>query len=96
VPLERTGAAEGDMRGSHRLRAGGYLARRVSELDDGTVLAEITALCEYVDEKKKDTPSLIGDTPEERAKKRTSLRNARMLFDWPAICLDAGPSGPPR
>ena len=37
------------------------------ELDDGTVLAEITAICEYVDEKKKDTPSLIGDTPEERA-----------------------------
>ena len=37
------------------------------ELDDGTVLAEITAICEYVDEVKKDTPSLIGDTPEERA-----------------------------
>src|SRR5712692_6839642 len=32
------------------------------ELDDGTVLAEITAICEYVDEKKKDTPSLIGET----------------------------------
>ena len=30
------------------------------ELDDGTVLAEITAICEYVDEVKKDTPSLIG------------------------------------
>src|SRR3981189_3238060 len=33
------------------------------ELDDGSVLAEITAICEYVAEKKKDTPSLIGDTP---------------------------------
>src|SRR3981081_3561669 len=41
------------------------------ELDDGTVLAEITAICEYVDEKKKDTPSLIGDTPEEGARPRT-------------------------
>jgi len=44
------------------------------ELDDGTVLAEITAICEYVDEKKKDTPSLIGDTPEERAKTRMWAR----------------------
>jgi glutathione S-transferase len=43
------------------------------ELDDGTVLAEITAICEYVDE-KKDTPSLIGNTPEERAKTRMWTR----------------------
>jgi glutathione S-transferase len=44
------------------------------ELDDGTVLAEITAICEYVDEIKKDTPSLIGDTPEERATTRMWVR----------------------
>lgn len=44
------------------------------ELDDGTVLAEITAICEYVDEIKKDTPSLIGNTPEERAKTRMWVR----------------------
>ena len=44
------------------------------ELDDGTVLAEITAICEYVDEKKKDTPSLIGDTAEERGKTRMWTR----------------------
>ena len=37
------------------------------ELDDGTVIAEITAICEYVDELKSDKPSLIGDTPQERA-----------------------------
>ena len=36
------------------------------QLDDGTVLVEITAICEYIDEVKKDTPSLIGDTPAER------------------------------
>ena len=44
------------------------------ELDDGTVLAEITAICEYVDEIKKDTPSLIGNTPAERAKTRMWVR----------------------
>jgi len=36
------------------------------ELDDGTVITEITAICEYLDETKKDTPSLIGETPAER------------------------------
>jgi glutathione S-transferase len=44
------------------------------ELDDGTMLAEITAICEYVDEVKKDTPSLIGDTPAERGLTRMWTR----------------------
>ncbi len=44
------------------------------ELDDGTVIAEITAICEYLDEVKKDTPSLIGDTPAERAATRMWTR----------------------
>src|SRR5215471_4032017 len=54
------------------------------ELDDGTVLAEITAICEYVDEKKKDTPSLIGDTPEERAKTRMWTRRIDLNICEPA------------
>ena len=44
------------------------------ELDDGTVIAEITAICEYVDELKSDKPSLIGDTPQERAVTRMWTR----------------------
>src|SRR4029077_6390427 len=44
------------------------------ELDDGTVIAEITAICEYLDEIKKDTPSLIGDTPAARAATRMWTR----------------------
>lgn len=44
------------------------------ELDDGTVLAEITAICEYVDEISTATPSLIGDTPDERARTRMWTR----------------------
>ncbi len=54
------------------------------ELDDGTVLAEITAICEYVDEKKKDTPSLIGDTPEERAQTRMWTRRIDLNIVEPA------------
>lgn len=55
------------------------------ELDDGTVLAEVTAICEYVDEKKKDTPSLIGDTAEERAKTRMWTRRIDLNIVEPAL-----------
>lgn len=43
------------------------------ELDDGVVLAEITAICEYLDEKHPNPP-LIGTTPEERAVTRMWVR----------------------
>jgi glutathione S-transferase len=43
------------------------------ELDDGRCIAEITAICEYLDEKTAG-PSLIGSTPEERAETRMWVR----------------------
>ena len=43
------------------------------ELDNGTVLAEVTAICEYLDE-ITPRPSLIGATPEERAETRMWTR----------------------
>jgi glutathione S-transferase len=43
------------------------------ELDNGTHLAEITAICEYLDEKFPG-PSLLGKTPEERAETRMWVR----------------------
>ncbi|KAF0175945.1 MAG: glutathione S-transferase [Hyphomonadaceae bacterium] len=43
------------------------------ELDDGSMLAEITAICEYLEE-KHPTPALIGATPEERANVRMWTR----------------------
>lgn len=43
------------------------------ELDNGEVLAEITALCEYIEELHPNPP-LIGTTPEERARTRMWTR----------------------
>lgn len=43
------------------------------ELDDGTVITEITAICEYLDDLKGST-SLIGTTPQERAETRMWAR----------------------
>src|SRR4029077_13702081 len=54
------------------------------ELDDGTALAEITAICEYLEEIKKDTPSLIGDTAEERARTRMWTRRIDLNICEPA------------
>lgn len=42
-------------------------------LDDGQVIAEITVICEYLEE-KHPTPALIGTTPEERAETRMWTR----------------------
>ncbi len=70
--------AEVDIRGGEN-RQGPYLAKNPSgqcpalELDDGSILSEITAICEYLDEKGPG-PSLIGATPEERAKTRMWAR----------------------
>jgi glutathione S-transferase len=43
------------------------------ELDNGDILAEITAICEYLDEKHPNPP-LMGVTPEERAETRMWTR----------------------
>lgn len=43
------------------------------QLDDGTVLAEVTVICAYLDE-ISDGPSLIGDTPQQRAETRMWCR----------------------
>jgi glutathione S-transferase len=53
------------------------------ELDDGTVIAEITAICEYVDELKSDKPSLIGSTPTERAVTRMWTRRVDLNIAEP-------------
>lgn len=43
------------------------------ELADGTIIAEITAICEYLSEQQGGS-SLIGETPEERAATRMWTR----------------------
>jgi len=43
------------------------------ELDNGTCIAEVTAICEYLEELHPD-PILIGTNPEERAETRMWVR----------------------
>ncbi len=43
------------------------------EMDNGAVITEVTAICEYLEELHPD-PNLIGSTPEERAETRMWVR----------------------
>jgi glutathione S-transferase len=67
-----------DLRGGEN-RQPAYLAKNPAgqmpclELDDGSVLGEITAICEYLDEITPG-PSLIGATPQQRAECRMWCR----------------------
>lgn len=68
-----------DLRGGENRREP-FLSRNPSgqcpalALDDGTILAEITAICEYLDEVGPPGKTLIGATPEERAATRMWTR----------------------
>ncbi len=52
------------------------------ELDDGSMLTEITAICEYLEERFPD-PVLIGSTPEERAVTRMWTRRVDLKICEP-------------
>lgn len=68
-----------DLRGGENRQAP-YMAKNPSgqlpclELDNGFVLAEITAICEYLDELAGPKGSLIGSTAQERAETRMWIR----------------------
>ncbi|MBM3644776.1 MAG: glutathione S-transferase [Alphaproteobacteria bacterium] len=78
---------EVDLRGGENRQAA-YLAKNPAgqlpalELDDGTVIAEITAICEYLDELKG--PSLVGATAADRAVTRMWVRRMDLGICEPA------------
>ena len=52
------------------------------ELDDGSFVTEITAICEYLDERFPEN-SLLGDTAGDRAKTRMWTRRVDLKFCEP-------------
>jgi glutathione S-transferase len=54
------------------------------ELDDGSFLAEVTVICEYLEEKHPQ-PALIGSTPEERASTRMWARRVDLQIVEPML-----------
>ncbi len=56
------------------------------ELDDGTCLSEVTAICQYLDELHPQ-PALLGATPEERA--RVSMWQTKVEMQGLLAVMDA-------
>ena len=73
IPLAEVDIMGGENRQADYLKVNPAGQLPALELDSGEVLAEITAICEYLDEKFPDN-SLVGTTPEERAETRMWTR----------------------
>ncbi len=73
VPLEEVDIMAADNRKEAHLKRNPAGGLPTLELDDGSFLSEITAICEYLEE-KQPAPPLIGSTPEERAETRMWTR----------------------
>lgn len=73
VPMEDIDIMSGVNRQSDYLEVNPAGQLPALELDDGSLLTEITVICEYLDESQPGTP-LMGTTPEQRAQVRRWTR----------------------
>jgi glutathione S-transferase len=73
IPKQTVDLRGGENRQDAHLKRNPHGQMPTLELDDGSYLSEITAICEYLEE-KQPAPALIGATPEERAECRMWTR----------------------
>jgi glutathione S-transferase len=73
IPTEKVDLRSGQNRQEPYLSKNPSGTTPALSLDNGAILAEITAICEYLDEVSPG-PSLIGATAEERAETRMWVR----------------------
>src|ERR1700710_1047648 len=73
IPLQAVDLRAGENRQPEHLKRNPHGQLPTLELDDGSHLSEVTAICEYLEE-KNPKPAMIGSTPEERAECRMWTR----------------------
>jgi glutathione S-transferase len=73
IPLEKVDLRAGDNRKEPHLKRNPHGQMPTLELDNGSHVSEITAICEYLED-KHPKPALIGSTPEEKAECRMWTR----------------------
>src|SRR3954451_3482483 len=73
MPKQKVDLRAGENRQPEHLKRNPHGQMPALELDDGSYLSEITAICEYLEE-KNPKPPMIGATPEERAECRMWTR----------------------
>jgi glutathione S-transferase len=73
MPKQTVDLRGGENRQPEHLKRNPHGQMPTLELDDGSYLSEVTAICEYLEE-KHPTPAMIGRTAEERAECRMWTR----------------------
>jgi len=73
IPQEQVDLMRGDNRKHPYLEKNAHGQMPALELDDGSTVCEITAICEYLEETSPNPP-LIGKTPAEKAETRMWAR----------------------
>jgi glutathione S-transferase len=82
MPKQTVDLRGGENRQAEHLKRNPHGQMPALELDDGSYLSEITAICEYLEE-KFPKPAMIGSTPEERAECRMWTRRVDLNFCEP-------------
>lgn len=73
IPTQKVDLRGGENRQDAHLKRNPHGQMPALELDDGSYLSEVTAICEYFED-KNPSPALIGMTPEEKAECRMWTR----------------------
>src|SRR5829696_3763156 len=84
VPKQTVDLRKGENREAEHLKRNPHGQMPTLELDDGNYLSEITAICEYLEEKHPDPP-MIGSTPEQRAECRMWTRRVDLNICEPLL-----------
>jgi glutathione S-transferase len=84
IPLEQVDVLAGDNRRAPHIHRNPHGQTPVLELDDGSFLSEITAICEYIED-IHPSPPLIGSTPEEKAVCRMWTRRVDLNICEPIV-----------
>ena len=82
IPKETVDLRGGENRQEAHLKRNPMGQMPTLELDDGSYLAEITAICEYLEE-KHPSPPMIGATAEQRAECRMWTRRVDLNIAEP-------------
>ena len=84
IPTQTVDIIKGENREAPYLRKNPSGGSPCLELDNGSYLSEITAICEYLEE-KHPAPPLIGTTPEDRAETRMWTRRVDLNICEPMV-----------
>jgi glutathione S-transferase len=82
MPKQTVDLRGGENRQDAHLKRNPHGQMPTLELDDGSYLSEITAICEYLEE-KQPSPAMIGATPEQRAECRMWTRRVDLNIAEP-------------